>query len=222
LLILAHLFRWHRPGALALLALPLAGHARLHRLTLRPFLRTLRYLRALLAVTVGLNLALTPGHVVWGAAPLHLWVTREGIALAALTGLRLVGAVWIAHALYRSVEPEALVAAAARLAGPLAAPGRRLHHAAVVAQLAMGFLPWFADHLGRWRREPGELEGRLVRLLHAGEEEIAARAAAAEAGRLADPWAAGRRLRFTAADLAAALLLGLALAAGWAVEAGLA
>ncbi len=220
LALLLPLFRWERPAALALLAVAGVAYGLLHHLPPRPFLTILRFLRALLLITVALNLLLTPGHVLIGVAPLHLWITREGVGLALLTAVRLVGAVWIAHALYRAVEPEALVAGLARLAGRLAAPGRRLHHAVVVASLALGFLPWFAAHLHTWRDGPLDLDGRLRRLITAGEQEITARAAAAESGTLTDPTTAAAALRLSAADGLFTLLVVATVTAGWVLEIG--
>lgn len=220
LALLLPLFRWQRPAALGLLAVAGIAYGLLHHLPPRPFFAILRFLRALLLITVTLNLILTPGHVLIGVAPLHLWITREGVGLALLIAVRLVGAVWIAHALYRAVEPEALVAGLARLAGRLAAPGRRLHHAVVVASLALGFLPWFAAHLHTWRDGPLDLDGRLRRLIGAGEQEIARRAAAAERGDLPDPATAAAALRLSAADGLFAVAVAAAVAAGWILQEG--
>ncbi len=220
LALLLPLFRWERPAALAVLAAAGVAYGLLHHLPGRPFLAILRFLRALLLITVTLNLVLTPGHVLIGVAPLHLWITREGVHLALLTAVRLIGAVWIAHALYRAVEPEALVAGLARLAGRLAAPGHRLHHAVVVASLALGFLPWFAAHLHTWREGPLDLDGRLRRLITAGEAEIAARATAAEAGTLTDPTTAAAALRLTAADGLFAVAVAAVVATGWLLQKG--
>jgi len=219
--LLLPLFRWDRPAALAVLAAAGVAYARLHHLPPRPFLAVLRFLRALLLITVTLNLVLTPGHVLVGVAPLHLWITREGVGLALLTAVRLIGAVWIAHALYRAVEPEALVAGIARFAGRFAAPGRRLHHAVVVAALALGFLPWFANHLAAWRDGPVDLDGRLRRLIAAGEQEIARRATAAARGEMDDPAVTASRLHLGRADGAFLLLLAAAVVAGWALQRGL-
>jgi len=219
--LLLPLFRWERPAALAILAAAGVAYGLLHHLPPRPFLAILRFLRALLLITVTLNLILTPGHVLVGVAPLHLWITREGVRLALLTTVRLVGAVWIAHALYRAVEPELLVAGLARLGGRFAVPGGRLHHPLVVAALALGFLPWFADHLRTWRDGPVDLDGRLRRLIAAGETEIAARATAAARGEMDDPTVAASRLHLGGADVAFLLLLAAAVAAAWAVQRGM-
>jgi len=211
LCLLLPLFRWQRPAALALLAAAGVGYVALHRLPVRPFLAILRFLWPLLLVATVLHLTMTPGHVLFEVAPLHLWVTREGVHLALLTATRLIGAVWIAHALYRALPPEALVAAIARLAGGWCAPGHRLHHALWVASLALGFLPWFADHLAAWHSGPLDLDTRLRCLIAAGEQEIAARAAAAASGALADPLAAAARLRLTATDGLFGLAVAIAL-----------
>jgi len=220
LALLLPLFRWERPAALALLGAAGVAYGLLHHLPGRPFLAILRFLRALLLITVALNLILTPGHVLIEIAPLHLWITREGVGLALLTAVRLIGAVWIAHALYRAVEPEALVAGLARLAGRFAAPGRRLHHAVVVAALALGFLPWFANHLAAWRDGPVDLDSRLRRLIAAGEQEIASRADAAARGEMDDPTVAASRLHLGRTDGAFLLLLAATVVTGWVVERG--
>jgi energy-coupling factor transport system permease protein len=217
--LLVHLFRWQRPGAVALLAAACLAYAALHRLAPLPFLRLLRFLRWLLLVAAALHLFMTPGHVVWRLPATDLWITREGIAIALLTVVRLTLAVWIANALYRCLAPEALVAGLLRLLGPLGRHGRRAHRLAMVTGLAIGFLPWFAEQFKGWRGQRGaDFETRLTRLVTAGHAEIAARAAAAERGDLPDPALRAAALHLRAVDLLFLLATAGILAAGWALE----
>jgi len=217
--LLVHLFRWQRPAAVALLAAAWLAYAALHHLSPLPFLRLLRFLRWLLLVAAALHLFMTPGHVLWRLPATDLWVTREGAAMAMLTAVRLILAVWCANALYRSLTSEELVAGLLRLLGPLGRNGRRAHRFAVVTGLAIGFLPWFADQFKGWREQRGvDFDTRLTRLVTAGHSEIAARAEAAERGDLPDPAVRAATLRFTAADLLFLLAAAATLAAGWALE----
>lgn len=217
--LLIHLFRWQRPGAVALLAAAWFAYAALHRLAPLPFLRILRFLRWLLLVAAALHLAMTPGHVVWRLPATDLWITREGVAMAVLTAVRLILAVWCANALYRCLPPEAMVAGLLRLLGPLGRHGRRAHRLAVVTGLAIGFLPWFAEQFKGWREtRNADFETRLTRLVTAGHQEIAARAAAASRGELPDPTAHAAALHLHPADLLFLLATAATLAAGWSLE----
>lgn len=217
--LLVHLFRWQRPIPLTLLTATWLAYAALHRLVPLPFLRLLRFLRWLLLVAAALHLFMTPGHVVWRLPATDLWLTREGIAIAGLTVVRLTLAVWIANALYRCLAPEAMVAGLLRLLGPLGRHGRRAHRFAMVTGLAIGFLPWFAEQFQGWREQRGvDLETRLTRLVTAGHQEIAARAAAASRGELPDPTTHAAALRLRGVDALFLLATAATLAAGWALE----
>jgi len=217
--LLVHLFRWQRPAAVALLAAAWLAYVALHRLSPLPFLHLLRFLRWLLLVAAALHLFMTPGHVLGRFPATDLWITREGAAMAVLTAVRLILAVWCANALYRSLTSEELVAGLLRLLGPLGRNGRRAHRFAVVTGLAIGFLPWFAERFKGWREQRGiDFETRLTRLVTAGHAEIAARAAAAEAGDLPDPALRAAALRFRVTDLLFLVATAAILAAGWALE----
>jgi energy-coupling factor transport system permease protein len=143
-----------------LLVFAVAGLARL-RLTL--VLSNLRPMAWLLALTVLLNAALTPGRGVWGP------FTAEGVRQGLFLALRLAGLVLTASLLTLTTSPLDLADGMERLLLPAKRVGVPAHELAMTMTIALRFVPTLADEAERLRRAQlsrgADIEGGLLRRL---------------------------------------------------------
>lgn len=132
-------------GFLGYLLAALAIAAVIHRSELpwRFVLRGLRPLLMILLLTVGLNIFLTEGEVVFRF--LFLTVTREGIARGLMMGTRLVLLIVGTSLLTLTTSPIQLTDGIESLLGPFRRIGVPAHELAMMMTIALRFIPTLLD-----------------------------------------------------------------------------
>ncbi len=120
-------------GFFTLLCYPLA------RLPLRIIGRSLRPLLFILALTVGLNMIMTSGEVLYRLGPLSL--TREGLRLGVLMGVRLGLLIVTTSLLTLTTSPISLTDGMERLLRPFRRLGLPAHELAMMMTIALRFIP---------------------------------------------------------------------------------
>ncbi|HHX94295.1 MAG TPA: energy-coupling factor transporter transmembrane protein EcfT [Clostridia bacterium] len=103
------------------------------------FLKSLRPILILVAITVILNMFLTPGKALLALGPLS--VTREGIMLGAVAAVRLFLLVLVAALLTLTTTPVNLTEGIERLLSPGRAVGIPAHELAMMMTIALRFIP---------------------------------------------------------------------------------
>ncbi|MDH7497467.1 MAG: energy-coupling factor transporter transmembrane component T [Syntrophomonadaceae bacterium] len=115
------------------------GLALASRVGMRSYLRGIRSLWLLVALTALLQMFLVPGTRLWSLGALA--VTREGVAMAAFMVARLVLVFVLAQLLTFTTSPVALVDGSERLLAPLRRLGLPAHEMAMVMTIALRFIP---------------------------------------------------------------------------------
>lgn len=126
-----------------LAALAIAAVIHLSELPWRFVLRGLRPLLMILLLTVGLNIFLTEGEVVFRF--LFLTVTREGIARGLMMGTRLVLLIVGTSLLTLTTSPIQLTDGIESLLGPFRRIGVPAHELAMMMTIALRFIPTLLD-----------------------------------------------------------------------------
>lgn len=126
-----------------LAALAIATVIHLSELPWRFVLRGLRPLLMILLLTVGLNIFLTEGEVVFRF--LFLTVTREGIARGLMMGTRLVLLIVGTSLLTLTTSPIQLTDGIESLLGPFRRIGVPAHELAMMMTIALRFIPTLLD-----------------------------------------------------------------------------
>lgn len=111
----------------------------LTRLPARVFLRGLRGLWVLLAITFLVQLLLTPGEVLLGLGPLK--ISREGLTAGVLIFLRLSLLILAASLLTLTTSPISLTAGLESMLSPLQRLGLPAHELAMMMTIALRFIP---------------------------------------------------------------------------------
>lgn len=142
-----------------------AGRVRPHLLW-----RGLRPLLILVGITLVLNLFLTPGEPIWQWH--SLTITREGVHLAVLVGLRLVLLVAFGSLLTQTTSPIALTDGLERLFRPFQRVGMPAAEVALMMTIALRFIPTLLDEAERI------LKAQQARCAPLGRGNLVARARA--------------------------------------------
>ena len=135
------------PAAIAACAAFTALSLALARLPAAAVWRGLRPIVVLVVATAVLDVLLTPGTVVWRLGPLG--VTRQGLADGLDAGARLGLLVVQSTVLTLTTDPLELSAAGERLLRPFRRLGVPAHELALMASIALRFIPTFAEEAER-------------------------------------------------------------------------
>lgn len=120
-------------------ALALAGCIRLSKVPFRFMTKGLKSIVILLAISVSFNLFLTPGETL-----VSFWIfkiTREGLRLSLMMGLRLVLLVLGSTLMTLTTTPNALTDGLEKSLGFLGKAGVPIHEIAMMMSIALRFIP---------------------------------------------------------------------------------
>lgn len=109
-----------------------------------------RMIAGLLALTIASNILLFPGTVVYHLGPIP--ITREGLTIGLTAGVRLALLVVQSNLVTLTTAPLDLCAGAERLLGPFRRLGVPAHELALMAGLALRFIPTLAEESERITR----------------------------------------------------------------------
>lgn len=101
--------------------------------------RGLKTIFVILLITVGFNVFLTPGHILWQWG--FLKITYEGLAQAAKMSIRLVYLVVGSSIMTLTTTPNQLTDGLERLLSPLRRVGVPVHEIAMMMSIALRFIP---------------------------------------------------------------------------------
>lgn len=117
------------------------------RVPLHFFLKGLRPLILIVALTVGLQMFMTPGEVIWHK--FFLKITREGVIQAIFMGTRLVLLVSVTSILTLTTTPIALTDGIERLLKPFSKIGVPAHELAMMMTIALRFIPTLIEEVDK-------------------------------------------------------------------------
>ncbi len=127
-------------GAMLLLSLVVVG---ISRVPLRYFFRGLKAIVLIVLLTVGLQMFMTPGEVLWEWG--FLSVTREGIRQAVFMATRLLLLVSVTSILTLTTTPISLTDGIENLLKPFQRIGLPAHELAMMMTIALRFIPTLAE-----------------------------------------------------------------------------
>lgn len=117
----------------------LGGVIKLSRVPLGYILRGLKAVIVLLFFTIGFNIFLTPGQVIWQA-----WVfkiTKEGLRSGAFMGIRLIFLIVGSSLMTFTTTPNHLTDGLERLLGPFKRLHMPVHEVSMMMSIALRFIP---------------------------------------------------------------------------------